>query len=140
MTCKRLETPNIGDLDSKKLFHLQFIAFFFNHICLLPHFLSPSLIISLVASKQNILLRTNRYYAFHVHFLTGANPEPICLEVFGKFAQVCAKFSDLAPTADGLRGCLELTPKLLGESQLEFPIGCFKSTTGGMEMEDPPEE
>ncbi|XP_026319710.1 uncharacterized protein LOC113230141 [Hyposmocoma kahamanoa] len=76
----------------------------------------------------------------HSSKIQGANPEPICLEVFGKFAQVCAKFSDLAPTADGLRGCLELTPKLLGESQLEFPIGCFKSTTGGMEMEDPPEE
>lgn len=86
------------------------------------------------------LILGNEYYAFHINFLTGANPEPICLEVFGKFAQVCAKFSDLAPTADGLRGCLELTPKLLGESQLEFPIGCFKSTTGGMEMEDPPEE
>lgn len=70
--------------------------------------------------------------------LTGANPPPICLEVFGRFAQVCAKFNDLAPTADGLRGCIELQPKLLGETQLEFPVGCFKSTAGGMEMEDPP--
>ncbi|KAJ2947740.1 hypothetical protein O0L34_g9515 [Tuta absoluta] len=76
----------------------------------------------------------------HSSKIQGANPAPICLEVFGKFAQVCAKFSDLAPTADGLRGCLELEPKLLGESQLEFPIGCFKSTAGGMEMEEPPAE
>ncbi|XP_052737359.1 uncharacterized protein LOC112043001 [Bicyclus anynana] len=76
----------------------------------------------------------------HSSKIQGANPAPICLEVFGKFAQVCAKFNDLAPTADGLRGCLELEPRLLGESQLEFPIGCFKSTAGGMEMEDPPAE
>ncbi|XP_063395029.1 uncharacterized protein LOC134679991 [Cydia fagiglandana] len=76
----------------------------------------------------------------HSSKIQGANPAPICLEVFGKFAQVCAKFSDLAPTADGLRGCLELEPRLLGETQLEFPIGCFKSTAGGMEMEDPPAE
>ncbi|XP_026759208.1 uncharacterized protein LOC113518467 [Galleria mellonella] len=76
----------------------------------------------------------------HSSKIQGANPAPICLEVFGKFAQLCAKFSDLAPTADGLRGCLDLEPKLLGESQLEFPIGCFKSTAGGMEMEDPPAE
>ncbi|VVC95498.1 unnamed protein product [Leptidea sinapis] len=62
------------------------------------------------------------------------------IQVFGKFAQVCAKFSELAPTSDGLRGCLELEPKLLGEAQLEFPIGCFKSSPGGMEMEDPPEK
>lgn len=46
----------------------------------------------------------------------------------------------MAPTADGLRGCLQLEPVLLGETQLDFPIGCFKSTEGGMEMEDPPEE
>ncbi|XP_032529019.2 uncharacterized protein LOC116779003 [Danaus plexippus] len=76
----------------------------------------------------------------HSSKLQGANPAPICLEVFGKFAQVCAKFNDLAPTSDGLRGCLELEPRLLGEAQLDFPIGCFKSTPGGMEMEDPPEE
>ncbi|XP_049880949.1 uncharacterized protein LOC126377279 isoform X2 [Pectinophora gossypiella] len=76
----------------------------------------------------------------HSSKIQGANPAPICLEVFGRFAQVCAKFSDLAPTADGLRGCLELEPRLLGETQLEFPIGCFKSTAGGMEMEEPPAE
>lgn len=70
----------------------------------------------------------------------GANPAPICLEVFGKFAQVCAKFNDLAPTADGLRGCIELEPRLLGDGQIQFPLGCFKSTDGGMEMEDPPAE
>lgn len=76
----------------------------------------------------------------HNSKIQGPNPAPICLEVFGRFAQVCAKFNDLAPTADGLRGCIALEPKLLGDSQLQFPLGCFKSTDGGMEMEDPPVE
>ncbi|KOB74603.1 Uncharacterized protein OBRU01_08862 [Operophtera brumata] len=58
------------------------------------------------------------------------------IQVFGRFAQVCAKFHDLAPTSDGLRGCLELQPKLLGETQLDFPIGCFKSTAGEEEEEE----
>ncbi|CAH0405495.1 unnamed protein product [Chilo suppressalis] len=76
----------------------------------------------------------------HSAKIQGTNPAPICLEVIGKFAQVCAKFSDMAPTADGLRGCLELEPRIFGDKQLEFPIGCFRSKSGGMEMEDPPEE
>ncbi|KAL0851359.1 hypothetical protein ABMA28_007176 [Loxostege sticticalis] len=76
----------------------------------------------------------------HSAKIQGTNPAPICLEVFGRFAQVCAKFSDMAPTADGLRGCLELEPRILGDKQLEFPIGCFRSKSGGMEMEDPPAE
>ncbi|CAG9796743.1 unnamed protein product [Diatraea saccharalis] len=76
----------------------------------------------------------------HSAKIQGTNPDPICLEVIGKFAQVCAKFSDMAPTADGLRGCLELQPRIFGDKQLEFPIGCFKSKSGGMEMEDPPAE
>ncbi|KAL4716588.1 hypothetical protein ACJJTC_010252 [Scirpophaga incertulas] len=76
----------------------------------------------------------------HSAKIQGTHPDPICLEVFGKFAQVCAKFSEMAPTADGLRGCLDLEPRILGEKQLEFPIGCFKSKSGGMEMENPPAE
>lgn len=72
--------------------------------------------------------------------IPGPNPSPVCLSLFGKHAQVCANFNDLAPTADGLRGCLGLELKLLGDSQLQFPIGCFRSSADGMEMEDPPAE
>lgn len=60
--------------------------------------------------------------------------------MFGSFAQTCATFNDLAPTSDGLRGCLELELRVLKETQMEFPIGCFKSKAGGMEMEEPPAE
>ncbi|XP_045528179.1 uncharacterized protein LOC123716460 [Pieris brassicae] len=98
--------------------------------CVHMKYLSPEDGFSVNVSYGKNLLHTSK--------IQGTNPAPICLQVFGKFAQVCAKFSDLAPTADGLRGCLELEPRLLGEGQLEFPIGCFKSTPGGMEMEDPP--
>ncbi|CAK1544582.1 unnamed protein product [Leptosia nina] len=100
--------------------------------CVHMKYLSPDDGFSVNVSYGKNLLHTSK--------IQGTNPAPICLQVFGKFAQVCAKFSDLAPTADGLRGCLELEPRLLGEAQLDFPIGCFKSTPGGMEMEDPPAE
>ena len=100
--------------------------------CVHMKYLSPDEGFSVKVSYGKSLIHNSK--------INGTNPTPICLEVFGKFAQVCAKFNDLAPTADGLRGCLELEPKLLGEGQLEFPIGCFKSTPGGMEMEDPPAE
>ncbi|XP_045771099.1 uncharacterized protein LOC123871367 [Maniola jurtina] len=100
--------------------------------CVHMKYVSPEEGFSVNVSYGKNLLHTSK--------IQGANPAPICLEVFGKFAQVCAKFNDLAPTADGLRGCLELEPRLLGEAQLEFPIGCFKSTADGMEMEDPPAE
>ncbi|XP_050671100.1 uncharacterized protein LOC126969600 [Leptidea sinapis] len=100
--------------------------------CVHMKYLSPDDGFSVNVSYGKNLLHSSK--------IQGTNPAPICLQVFGKFAQVCAKFSELAPTSDGLRGCLELEPKLLGEAQLEFPIGCFKSSPGGMEMEDPPEK
>ncbi|CAK1601794.1 unnamed protein product [Parnassius mnemosyne] len=100
--------------------------------CVHMKYLSPEDGFSVKVSYGKSLIHSSK--------IQGANPAPICLQVFGKFAQVCAKFNDLAPTADGLRGCLELGPKLFGETQLQFPIGCFKSTASGMEMEDPPAE
>ncbi|KAG6447341.1 hypothetical protein O3G_MSEX004897 [Manduca sexta] len=70
--------------------------------------------------------------------IQGTSPAPLCIELFGKLAQVCSKINDLAPTEDGLRGCVKLEPKIFGAEQIEFPIGCFKSTNGVMEVEDPP--
>ncbi|XP_041975640.1 uncharacterized protein LOC121730597 [Aricia agestis] len=98
--------------------------------CVHMKYLSPEEGFSVNVSYGKNLLHNSK--------IKGTNPAPICLEVFGNLAQVCAKFSDLAPTSDGLRGCLDIEPMLLKESQLTFPIGCFKSTAGGMEMEDPP--
>ncbi|XP_053611788.1 uncharacterized protein LOC128675959 [Plodia interpunctella] len=101
--------------------------------CVHMKYLSPDEGFSVKVSYGKSLLHSSK--------IQGSNPAPICLEVFGKFAQLCAKFSDLAPTSEGLRGCLELEPRLLGEGQIDFPIGCFKSKEGGqMEMEDPPAE
>lgn len=99
--------------------------------CVHMKYLSPEDGFSVNVSYGKNLLHSSK--------IKGSNPAPICLDVFSKLAQVCARFSDLAPTSDGLRGCLQLEPLLLGETQLEFPVGCFKSTAEGMEMEDPPE-
>ncbi|XP_028028060.1 uncharacterized protein LOC114241425 [Bombyx mandarina] len=76
----------------------------------------------------------------HSSKIQGSNPEPICLQVFDKLAEVCAKFSELAPTSEGIRGCLELEPRIFLVPQIQFPIGCFKSTPQGMEMLPQPAE
>lgn len=65
-------------------------------------------------------------------------PEPTCLNIFSKLAQMCATFTELVPFEDGLRGCVKLEPMLLQEVQLELPIGCFKMNSEGMkEIEKP---
>ncbi|XP_059614500.1 uncharacterized protein LOC132260426 [Phlebotomus argentipes] len=73
----------------------------------------------------------------------GSNPAPTCLNIFAKLAQMCAKFTEFAPTSEGMRACMELEPKLLGEVQLDLPIGCFLMTPQGMQVleeeEEPPE-
>ncbi|XP_055685839.1 uncharacterized protein LOC129791625 [Lutzomyia longipalpis] len=66
----------------------------------------------------------------------GTNPAPTCLNIFAKLAQMCAKFTEFQPTEQGMRACMELEPKLLGEVQLDLPIGCFLMTPEGMEMID----
>lgn len=52
-------------------------------------------------------------------------------------AQVCARISDLNPTADGMRGCVSMEPKLLGEATADYELGCFKVGPNGMTF-DPP--
>lgn len=76
----------------------------------------------------------------HNEVVKGPNPPPSCLNIFAKLAQMCARFSGLIPTDDGLKGCVSLEPMLLGEAQLDLPIGCFKMSPHGMEIiQSPPE-
>uniref|UniRef100_A0A1B0CEN5 Protein with signal anchor n=1 Tax=Lutzomyia longipalpis TaxID=7200 RepID=A0A1B0CEN5_LUTLO len=63
-------------------------------------------------------------------------PPPRASIFFAKLAQMCAKFTEFQPTEQGMRACMELEPKLLGEVQLDLPIGCFLMTPEGMEMID----
>ena len=51
----------------------------------------------------------------HSQTVKTPDPQPTCLNVFTKIAQMCARFSELLPTDDGLRGCINLEPMLLGE-------------------------
>lgn len=53
---------------------------------------------------------------------------------------MCARFNGLVRTDDGLKGCVGLEPMLLGEAQLELPIGCFKMSPRGMEVIPTPPE
>lgn len=70
----------------------------------------------------------------HNQTVKGPDPEPTCLKVFTQLAQMCARFSELLPTDDGLRGCVQLEPMLLGEVQVELPLGCFRMGPDGMKM------
>ena len=70
----------------------------------------------------------------HSQTVKGPAPAPTCLSMFAKLAQMCARFSELLPTDDGLRGCLKLEPMLLGEVQIELPLGCFRMGPHGMEI------
>ncbi|PSN41708.1 hypothetical protein C0J52_07766 [Blattella germanica] len=58
-------------------------------------------------------------------------------ELVKDLAQLCARFSDLAPTSDGLRWCLQFEPTLLGDVQAQYQVGCFRMGPSGMSV-DPP--
>ncbi|XP_040168525.1 uncharacterized protein LOC120903278 [Anopheles arabiensis] len=70
----------------------------------------------------------------HSQRVKGPDPPPTCLNVFSSLAQMCARFSELLPTDEGLRGCLQLEPMLLGDVQIELPLGCFRMGPKGMEV------
>lgn len=76
----------------------------------------------------------------HNEIIKGPDPEPSCLNIFAKLAQLCARFHGLLPTDDGMRGCIHLEPMLLGEPQLELPIGCFRMGPNGMQVVESPVE
>lgn len=68
----------------------------------------------------------------HSQRVKGPDPAPTCLNMFAQLAQMCARFSELLPTDDGLRGCLQLEPMLLGDVQVELPLGCFRMSPKGV--------
>ncbi|XP_059487379.1 uncharacterized protein LOC132203547 [Neocloeon triangulifer] len=73
----------------------------------------------------------------HSEVVKGPNPEPTCMNLLTDLAQVCARISDLNPTAEGMRGCVHMEPKLLGEATAEYDVGCFRVGPQGM-IFDPP--
>lgn len=70
----------------------------------------------------------------HNEIVKGPDPAPSCLNIFAQLAQMCARFYELLPTDDGLRGCVNLEPMLLGQAQLELPVGCFRMGPNGMQV------
>lgn len=72
----------------------------------------------------------------HSEHVKGPNPEPTCMPLLANFAEICARFRELVPNEEGLRGCVALEPKLLGEISSRFDIGCFKMGPEGMLLEN----
>ncbi|KAF5295918.1 hypothetical protein FQR65_LT10349 [Abscondita terminalis] len=71
----------------------------------------------------------------HSQVVKGSNPEPTCISVLASLVQMCARFSNLIPVDDGLKGCLQLEPKLLGDIPTTFNIGCFIIGPDGMRQD-----
>lgn len=59
-------------------------------------------------------------------FITGNNPEPVCMDVLVGFGQLCARFVGNSSTPKDFDGCLKLEATLLNEVQNSIPMGCFK--------------
>ncbi|GFG28537.1 hypothetical protein Cfor_08895 [Coptotermes formosanus] len=97
--------------------------------CVHMKYLSPADGIAVNVSYGNRLL--------HTEVVRGANPEPSCIDILSDLAQLCSRFSDFAPTSDGLRWCLQLEPTLLGDVQAQYQVGCFRMGPEGMAV-DPP--
>lgn len=74
----------------------------------------------------------------HSNTVRSPDPEPTCLNIFSRLAQMCAKFTKLVRNDGGLQGCVHLEPMLLEEVQLELPIGCFDMNADGMKEIVPP--
>lgn len=74
----------------------------------------------------------------HSQTVRGPDPAPTCLNVFSSIAQMCARFRELLPTDDGLRGCVNIEPMLLGTVSsdhrlitFEFNLSyCLSASTG----------
>lgn len=92
--------------------------------CVRLHYLGVEEGVSLNVSYGDSLLSSKTVKA--------PEPEPTCLNIFSKLAQMCAVFTELKPNDDGLTGCLKLEPMLLSEVQLELPIGCFNMNAEGI--------
>lgn len=74
--------------------------------CVRMNYISPEEGIAINVSYGASLL--------HSETVRGPDPAPTCLNIFSQIAQMCARFSELLPTDDGLRGCINLEPMLLG--------------------------
>ncbi|CAG9760188.1 unnamed protein product [Ceutorhynchus assimilis] len=71
----------------------------------------------------------------HSQEVKGPDPDATCMALLTNIAVICARFSNLLPYNDGLRGCLALEPKLLKAVAATFKIGCFTMGPQGMSLE-----
>ncbi|XP_075970618.1 uncharacterized protein LOC142973002 [Anticarsia gemmatalis] len=67
------------------------------------------------------------------------NPGPLCL-VMSMLFQMCAVFTHMAPTPEGLKGCVYLEPGTIFLAQSKIPLGCFSASDSKMEMKEPPKD
>lgn len=60
------------------------------------------------------------------------------MDLFSDLAQMCAKFSALTRVSNGVKGCLNVEPMLLGVSQTNYDVGCFNMDVQGLQPQITP--
>ncbi|KAL1130194.1 hypothetical protein AAG570_013132, partial [Ranatra chinensis] len=68
----------------------------------------------------------------HIDQIKDTVPTTTCISLLGELAQLCAEFTDIEQAEQGPKGCVSLTPKLLGSIQETYKLGCFTVATQGM--------
>ena len=71
----------------------------------------------------------------HSQTVTNKTKKGTCMPLLSYFAEICARFSDLKESGDGMVGCLNFEPTFLGEVTAQYPVGCFNMGPNGMTVD-----
>lgn len=74
------------------------------------------------------------YFIFHVLYVTVGGPSISCMDILLDLAQMCAKFTGIETTSEGMKACASLVPSFLGDPQEGFQLGCFSMGSQGMRL------
>uniref|UniRef100_A0A146M796 DUF4773 domain-containing protein n=4 Tax=Lygus hesperus TaxID=30085 RepID=A0A146M796_LYGHE len=61
-------------------------------------------------------------------------PSMTCMDILLDLAHMCAKFSNVEVTDDGMKACASLVPSILGDAHEGFQLGCFVMGSQGMKL------
>ncbi|KAF6216997.1 hypothetical protein GE061_001349 [Apolygus lucorum] len=85
-------------------------------------------------SKDEGLMVNVSYGDSQLHGGQVKGPSMTCMDILLDLAQMCAKFSSVAVTDDGMEACASLVPSILGDAHDGFQLGCFVMGSQGMKL------
>lgn len=72
----------------------------------------------------------------HSQKIVDEKKQGACMPLLSEFAQFCARFSGLVKVEDGMTGCLNFEPTVLGEPTAQYFVGCFRMSPNLMVLDD----